>query len=137
MTPKRPGASLPYLAEVPQSHDLGHWPPAELLLHPELNLLVPLHGEHVESISQQQQQAFPPGDEAIQEEENEHGQVKDVEGDITEQGPPGEIEDLPGEKGTGANDKKDVEHSRAHNGPNPHIAVGNEDTNEGGKELRG
>lgn len=137
---KRPGeagARLPYLVEVPQGHDLGYRPPAELLFHPELDLLVPLHGEHIESIGQQQQQALPPGNEAIQEEDDEHGQVKDVEGDITEQGPPGEIEDLPREKGAGADNKKDVEDSRAHDGTDTHIAVGDKDANERSEELRG
>lgn len=112
--PKRPGKTgtgLPYLAEVSQGHDFGYWPPAKLLFHPELDLLVPLHGEHIESVGQQQQQALPPGNETIQEEDYEHRQVKDVEGDVSEQGPPGEVEDLPGEEGTGADNKKDVEHS--------------------------
>lgn len=134
---EKPELACSYLVEVPYGHDLGRWPLAELLFHPELELLIPLHGEHIEGIGQQQQQAFPPDNEAVQEEENEHHQVKDVEGDVTEQGPPGKVEDLSGEEGTGADDKEDVEHSRAHNGADAHIAVGDEDANEGGEQLRG
>lgn len=76
-----------------------------------LDLTVELHEAHVADVAQHQHDALPPQDHVVQEEDDEHDKVQDVEGHVSEQGPPGEVQHLPGENGTHANHKQDVEDS--------------------------
>ncbi|TNN53168.1 hypothetical protein EYF80_036629 [Liparis tanakae] len=94
-------------------------------------------GTHVADVAQQQHQALPPHDGVVQEEDDEHDEVQDVEGHVSEQRPPGQVQHLPGEDGAHADHEQDVEDGRAHDGADAHVAVGDEDADQGGEELRG
>jgi len=111
--------------------------PVDLGLDHALDLAVELHEAHVADVAQQQHQALPPQDGVVQEEDDEHDEVQDVEGHVSEERPPGQVQYLPGEDGAHADHKQDVEDGRAHDGADAHVAVGDEDSDQGGEELRG
>ena len=109
----------------------------ELGLDRPLDRTVELHEADVADVAEHQQEALPPHDHAVQEEDHEHDEVQDVEGHVSEQGPPGQVQHLPGEDGTHADHEEDVEDGRAHDGADAHVAVGDEDADQGGEELGG
>lgn len=74
-----------------------------------LQFAVALHEDDVGSVAGQQRDTFPHGDDVVQEEDDEHDQIQDVEGDVTEERPPRQVEDLLGKDGAHPNDKEDVE----------------------------
>lgn len=102
-----------------------------------LHFAVELHENHVGGVARQQRGTFPHGDKIIQEEDDKHYQIQDIEGDITEERPPRQVEDLLGEDGAHPDHEENVEDSRADDGPNAHVAVRDEDANDGGEEFRG
>lgn len=109
----------------------------ELGLDHLLDLTVELHETHIADVAQHQQDALPPQDHVVQEEDDEYDQVQDVEGHISEERPPGQVQHFPGEDCTHADHEEDVEDSWAHNRADAHVAAGDEDTNQGGEEFRG
>ena len=102
-----------------------------------LDRSIELHKGHIGYVAREQANAFKIGDVVIQEEDDEHDQAYDVKGHVPKEGPPGEVEDLPGEDGTHPDDKQDVEDGRAHDGADAHVAVGDEDPDDRGEELGG
>lgn len=109
----------------------------DLALEGLLDLHVELHEHHVAGVAPDQHSTLPRHDGVVQKEDDEHDEVQNVEGHVPEERPPGEVEHLPGEERTHSNDEKDVEDSRAHDCPNAHIAMGDEDTNQRGEEFWG
>ena len=110
---------------------------AHAIFDEALNCTVELHEDHVGGVAWEQRDTFPHGDDVIQEEDNEQDQIQDVEGDVAEERPPREVEDLLGEDGAHPDHEEDVEDGRADDGPDAHVAVRDEDADDGGEELRG
>jgi len=102
-----------------------------------LDSAVALHEDHVGGVGREQRHTFPHGDDVIQEEDDEHDQIQDVEGDVAEEWPPCQVEDFLGEDSAHPNHKEDVEDGRAHDGADAHVALCDEDADDGGEELRG
>ncbi|GCB82374.1 hypothetical protein scyTo_0022899 [Scyliorhinus torazame] len=123
---------------VDHRHDFNHIVIGyDVALEPPLNLSVKFHEADVGDVAREQEDTLPPLDHIVQEEYDQQDQVQNVEGDIPEQGPPGQVQHFPGEDGAHSDHKQDVEHSRSHNGANAHVTVGNEDSDERGEEFRG
>lgn len=99
------------------------------------DIAVELHEDHIGGVAREQRDTFPHGDDVIQEEDDEQDQIQDIEGYVTEERPPRQVEDLLGEDGAHPNDKEDVEDGRAHDGPDAHIAVRDKNANDGGEEF--
>lgn len=76
-----------------------------------LHISIKLHEDDISHIGRQQRGTFPDGDDVIQEEDDEHDQIHYVEGDVSKEWPPCQVQDLPGEDGTHPDDKEDVEDS--------------------------
>lgn len=116
---------------------LHHLVAVHQALDERLHLGVELHEDDIGGVGQQQRHALPAADVVIQEEDDEHDQVQNVERDVTEKWPPGEVEDLVREDGAHADHEQDVEHGRAHDSADAHVAVWDEHADDGGEELGG
>lgn len=81
----------------------------ELGLDRLFDLTVELHEAHVADVGRHQTDALPPQDRVVQEEDDEHDEVHDVEGDVSEERPPCQMQHLPGEDSAHADHKQDVE----------------------------
>ena len=90
-------------------------------LHPLFCIGVELHEDHIEDIDEEEQQGLPPHDEVVNEEEDESDEGDTVESTVSEQWPPGEVENCFAEQGAHPNDKEDVEHSRPHYRPDADV----------------
>ncbi|PWA29210.1 hypothetical protein CCH79_00006304 [Gambusia affinis] len=97
----------------------------ELAFERLFNLTVELHEDYIAYVAQHQHHALPPPDHVVQEEDDEHDEVQDVEGHVPEERPPGEVQHLPGKDGAHANHEQDVEDGRPHDGADAHKRVTN------------
>ena len=116
---------------------LVHLVAAQQALDEHFYFAIELHECHIAGVAHQQAEAFPHHNLIIQKEIDEHEQSNDIEGDVSEQRPPGEVQHLFGEQGAHPDHKQDVEYSRAHDGADSYITVGDKDSNDRGEELWG
>ena len=70
-----------------------------------------------------------------QKEENEREERDRVEGAISKERPPGEVEHRLGEERAHPDNEEDVEDGRADDGADADVGEGDEDTDDGGEEL--
>lgn len=119
------------------SLQLLHLVAAQRSLDEKLHFGIELHECHIASVAHQQANAFSQRNLVIQKKIDEHEQANDIERDVSEQRPPGEVQHLFGEQGTHPDDKQDVEDGRTHNGTDAHVTVGDEDSYDRSEELWG
>lgn len=119
------------------SLQLIHLVAAHQSLDEKLYFGIEFHECHIAGVAHQQADTFPHRDLIIQKEIDEHEQANNIERDVSEQRPPGEVQYLFREQGAHPDDKQDVEDSRAHNGTNAYVTVGDEDSYDRCEELRG
>lgn len=60
----------------------------QAILDEALKFAVELHEDHVGGVGWEQSDTFPHGDEVIQEEDDEHDQIQDVERHVAKEWPP-------------------------------------------------
>lgn len=118
------------------SLQLVHLVAAKHRLHETFYCGIELHECHVAAVEQQQADTLRQHDLVIQKEIDEHEQADDVERDVSEQRPPGEVQHLFGEQSAHPDHKQDVEYGRAHDGSDAYVAVWDEDSNDRSEELR-
>mmetsp|Transcript_35545 Transcript_35545/g.68130 ORF Transcript_35545/g.68130 Transcript_35545/m.68130 type:complete len:296 (-) Transcript_35545:269-1156(-) len=104
-----------------------------------MQVQVVLHHHHVPKVHQEQDDRLPhlnPVGRDEAEKHRKHNQPEGIVGAVAEERPPLELQGLGGGHGAHADDKQHVEHRRAHDGPEPHRALG-EGANQGREQLRG
>ena len=98
-------------------------------------MLIKLHEEDIEEVDAEQEEGLPPSDVVVHEEEDECDQRDAVEGAVSEQGPPGEVQHCFAEQGAHPDHEEDVEHGRAHDGADAHVGERDEHADDRGEEL--
>ena len=88
----------------------------EKLLDGSLGADIKLHENHISKVGGEQEEGLPPLDLVVKEEEDEREQRYTVEGTVSEERPPGQVEHRLAEQRAHADDKEDVEDGRADNG---------------------
>ena len=119
------------------SLQLVHLVAAQKALYEKFYFGIELHECDVAGVAHQQADTFPQRDLVIQKEIDEHEQANDIEWDVSEQRPPGEVQHLFGEQGAHPDHKQDVEYGRAHDGTDTDVTVGDEHSYDWGEELWG
>ncbi len=84
----------------------------ESLLDEPLDRLVVFHEGDVADVDEQEDESLPPMNPRVPEEEDEGDEGHGVEGTVTEERPPGQVEDRLRKQGTHPNNKQNVEDRR-------------------------
>lgn len=124
-------------AHLWRSLQLVHLVAAQRSLDENLDFGIAFHERHIAGVARQQADTFHHRDLIIQKEIDEHQQANYIEWDVSEQRPPGEVQYLFGEQGAHPDHKQNVEDSRAHNGADAYVTVGDEDPYDRSEKLRG
>ena len=98
--------------------------------------MVEFHEKNVTNVTHEQDKCLPPVDILVLEKVDEQEERETVPGHVSEQRPPGQMQEFFAKNSTHANDEQDVEHGWPNNRAYAHVAVSNEDTDDTGEELR-
>ena len=93
-------------------------------------MLIKLHEEDIEEVDTEQEEGLPPSDVVVHEEEDECDQRDAVEGAVSEERPPCEVEHCFAEQRAHPDHEEDVKDSRAHDGSDADVREGNEDPDD-------
>ncbi len=77
----------------------------ELILKGSLYLNIELHEDNIGNITAHQHHTLPPHNGIVQEEDDEHDEIDDIEWHIPKKRPPGEVKHLPGKQRTHSDHK--------------------------------
>lgn len=78
------------------------------------HLCVKLEENQIEYVNSQERRALKPRHDIIQEEDDEQHKAEQVEGRVSQEGPPGDLKDFPREQSTYSDHKQNLENSCAH-----------------------